>query len=150
MAGIMYIKRTFGINDEDIIVTHDAVRPFVSQRIIKENIDFALSDDAVDTVIAAIDTIVESSDDKNYIKNIPNRNFMYQGQTPQSFNINKFLSAYALLDSKQLDTLTDAAKVFSLANLNNNVKLVSGEQQNFKITTSFDLKMAESFVSERS
>ncbi len=40
------------------IVTHDAVRPFLTQRIIKENIEVAAKSGAVDTVIEAIDTIV--------------------------------------------------------------------------------------------
>ncbi|MDN8774195.1 2-C-methyl-D-erythritol 4-phosphate cytidylyltransferase, partial [Staphylococcus aureus] len=35
---IDHIRNTQGINDDDVIVTHDAVRPFLTQRIIKENI----------------------------------------------------------------------------------------------------------------
>lgn len=41
-------------------MTHDAVRPFLTHRIIKENIQAALEYGAVDTVIDAIDTIVTS------------------------------------------------------------------------------------------
>ncbi len=65
------------------------VRPFLTQRIIKENIEVAAKYGAVDTVIEAIDTIVMSKDKQN-IHSIPVRNEMYQGQTPQSFNINNY------------------------------------------------------------
>lgn len=83
---IDYIRNVNGINNDDVIVTHDAVRPFLTQRIIKENIEVAEKYGAVDTVIEAIDTIVMSKDKQN-IHSIPVRNEMYQGQTPQSFNI---------------------------------------------------------------
>ncbi|MGO3816141.1 MAG: D-ribitol-5-phosphate cytidylyltransferase, partial [Staphylococcus equorum] len=76
-----------GITDEDVIVTHDAVRPFLTHRIIKENIASVLKYGAVDTVITATDTIITSEDGES-IKSIPVRSEMYQGQTPQSFNIN--------------------------------------------------------------
>ncbi|HCU7777820.1 TPA: 2-C-methyl-D-erythritol 4-phosphate cytidylyltransferase, partial [Staphylococcus aureus] len=78
----------------DVIVTHDAVRPFLTHRIIKENIQAALEYGAVDTVIDAIDTIVTSKDNQT-IDAIPVRNEMYQGQTPQSFNINLLKESYA-------------------------------------------------------
>ena len=58
------IEKSYGINDDDIIVTHDAVRPFLTQRIIDENIDAAAEFGACDTVVKASDTIVRSEDGK--------------------------------------------------------------------------------------
>ena len=75
------IEKDFGESDDHIIVTHDSVRPFVTMRIIEENIDAALQYGAVDTVIEATDTIVVSEDAK-IITEIPNRKKMFQGQTP--------------------------------------------------------------------
>ena len=69
---IDYIRNVNGINNDDVIVTHDAVRPFLTQRIIKENIEVAEKYGAVDTVIEAIDTIVMSKDKQN-IHSIPVR-----------------------------------------------------------------------------
>src|SRR5690625_2653728 len=77
---IKYIEEKEGLTDEDILVTHDAVRPFLTHRIIEENIKMGMEYGAVDTVIEAIDTIVESTD-KQFIKDIPRRDIMYQGQT---------------------------------------------------------------------
>ena len=64
MNAIAYIENEYGLGDDDIIVTHDAVRPFVSHRIIEENIEAARAYGAVDTVIPATDTIVQSIDGK--------------------------------------------------------------------------------------
>ena len=95
---IDHIRNVNGINNDDVIVTHDAVRPFLTQRIIKENIEVAAKYGAVDTVIEAIDTIVMSKDKQN-IHSIPVRNEMYQGQTPQSFNIKLLQDSYRALSS---------------------------------------------------
>ena len=85
MNAIAYIEGSFGLADGDIIVTHDAVRPFVSYRIIEDNIEAARKHGACDTVIPATDTIVQSVDGE-LIGSIPQRSEYYQGQTPQSFN----------------------------------------------------------------
>ena len=143
MSGIRYIENEFGINDDDIIVTHDAVRPFLTHRIIEENIEMALEYGATDTVVPAFDTIVESING-DIISDIPRRDFMYQGQTPQSFNIKKLVSLYESLTNEEKEVLTDAAKIFVVKG--QNVKLVNGEVFNMKITTPYDLKLANALV----
>ena len=49
------------ITPEDIVITHDSVRPFITLRMIQDNIKLAQNHDAVDTVVEAVDTIVEST-----------------------------------------------------------------------------------------
>ncbi|MBS4200654.1 2-C-methyl-D-erythritol 4-phosphate cytidylyltransferase [Bacillus sp. FJAT-49732] len=146
MSGIKYIKENFGINDDDVIVTHDSVRPFLTHRIIEENIDAVLEYGAVDTVIDAIDTII-TSEDGEIISDIPVRDTMFQGQTPQSFNIQKLVDLYHQLDEKQKEILTDACKIFILNG--EKVKLVKGEVFNIKVTTPYDLKVANAIIQER-
>jgi D-ribitol-5-phosphate cytidylyltransferase len=143
MNGIKYIEQKFGINSDDIVVTHDAVRPFLTHRIIEENIKMAIEYGATDTVIPATDTIVESLDG-NEISNIPIRNHMYQGQTPQSFNIKKLQQMYNSLSEYEKSILTDAAKIFVVKN--QKVKLVMGDVANIKITTQYDLKIANIMI----
>lgn len=145
MNGLNFIEDNYGLKDEDIIVTHDAVRPFVSSRIISENIEKAEKFGATDTVIAATDTIIETDQTYMNIKSIPKRDVMYQGQTPQSFNIKKLKVAYNKLTEEQRSILTDAAKIVLLAGVDK-VKIVKGEQLNFKITRSYDLKVANLLV----
>ena len=64
MNSIRYIEEKYGLDDDTIIVTHDSVRPFVTHRILEENIRCAKEYGACDTVIPATDTIVESADGK--------------------------------------------------------------------------------------
>ncbi|WP_077358782.1 IspD/TarI family cytidylyltransferase [Virgibacillus halodenitrificans] len=142
---IDYVEEENGLNDEDIIVTHDAVRPFLTHRIIQENIDYGLKNSAVDTVIPAIDTIVESKDD-TYISSIPRRDYMYQGQTPQTFHIKKLKELYDELSIEDKEILSDACKIFSLSG--EKVKIVQGEIFNIKVTTPYDLKVANAIIKE--
>lgn len=144
MNGCKFIEKKYGLSDEDIIITHDAVRPFLTDRIINDNINLLNSNiEAVDTVIPATDTIVESIDRK-IISNIPNRAYMYQGQTPQSFKIKRLLNIYNLLTKDEKDILTDACKIFSIKGYK--VGLVSGESYNIKITNKTDLQIANAIL----
>lgn len=143
LNGCRYIEENYGINDEDIILTHDAVRPFLNQRIIDDNIDAALKYGATDTVVEAFDTIVHSVDGK-VIADIPVRSEMYQGQTPQTFNIKLLMNFFASLTEEEKDILTDACKALVIKGFN--VRLVKGEVYNMKITTQYDLKVANGLV----
>lgn len=143
MNAIDYIEAHYSLNDDDIIVTHDSVRPFLTHRIIEENIKYGKEWGACDTVIPATDTIVESIDG-NFINSVPNRVNMYQGQTPQSFKINKLKKLYNLLSDEEKEIMTDACKIFSVNN--EKVYLVRGEVSNIKITYSNDLKVANSIL----
>ncbi|CDR61654.1 D-ribitol-5-phosphate cytidylyltransferase [Staphylococcus schweitzeri] len=140
---IEHIRNNHSVNDDDVIVTHDAVRPFLTQRIIKENIQVAVEHGAVDTVIEAIDTIVMSKD-REYIHSIPVRNEMYQGQTPQSFNIKLLQESYEALSYAQKEILSDACKI--IVESGHAVKLVRGELYNIKVTTPYDLKVANAII----
>lgn len=137
------IEKQHGENPEHIIVTHDAVRPFLSLRIINENIQGALEYGAVDTVVPAIDTIVKSEDGK-VIKDIPERCYMYQGQTPQSFRIGLLKEMYGSLKDDEKKVLTDACKICVVRNYP--VHLVIGDVINLKITTPGDYKIAQAMV----
>ncbi|EBF5358653.1 2-C-methyl-D-erythritol 4-phosphate cytidylyltransferase [Listeria monocytogenes] len=146
MNGIRYVEKEFGLNEDDIIVTHDAVRPFITHRIIEENIDMALEFGSVDTVIPAVDTIVESTN-HDFITDIPVRGNIYQGQTPQSINMKTIQKHYNNLTDDEKQILTDACKICLLAG--EKVKLVNGGISNIKITTPYDLKVANAIVQER-
>lgn len=143
MNSIRHIEDTYGLDDDTIIVTHDSVRPFVTHRILEDNIRFAREAGACDTVIPATDTIVESQDNTN-ISSIPDRSKMYQGQTPQSFRAKKLRDVYYALTEQEKEILTDACKILVLKG--EKVHLVDGEVFNIKITYPHDLRVAESLL----
>lgn len=145
MNCIDYIKENFGIDDDSIIITHDSVRPFVTHRIIEDNIVAAKRYGACDTVVPATDTIVESINGTT-IESIPVRDYYYQGQTPQSFNIKKLYNLINSLTEEESNILTDACKIFTLKD--EEVHLVDGEVTNIKITYPYDLKLANTILED--
>lgn len=140
---ISAIKGDFTTSEDDIILTHDAVRPFITARIIDDNISAALEFGACDTVIPASDTIA-ISEDKGFITSIPKRDNMYQGQTPQSFKLSILSKVLFSLSADEQKVLTDACKACVIKEVP--VAIVAGEVQNMKITTITDLKIAEHLV----
>ena len=145
MNAINFIENEGNLNDDTVIVTHDSVRPFVTHRIIKENIEAALKYGACDTVFPSSDTIVESVDGE-IISNIPDRSKMYQGQTPQSFKALKLKNMYNSLTDDEKEILTDAAKIFVMKG--EKVALVEGATFNLKITYPYDLRVAKSLLED--
>lgn len=145
MNAIDYIESEGNLDKDTVIVTHDSVRPFVTHRILEENIAACSKFDACDTVIPATDTIVEAANGET-ISNIPNRSQMYQGQTPQSFKALKLREIYGSLSEDEKNILTDAAKIFVLKG--EKVALVAGETFNIKITYPYDLRIAKSLLED--
>ncbi len=143
---ICAIENAYGESDEHIIVTHDAVRPFVTLHMIEENIECAQKYGAVNTVTPAVDTIVASTDGK-VISNIPNRAELYQGQTPQTFRMSLLKELYLSLTDAEKGILTDACKICVVRN--HPVYMVEGDYTNLKITTQSDYKIAQAIAREK-
>lgn len=143
MKIIEAIEAEFTLNAEDILITHDAVRPFLTHRIIEQNIELGLEIGAVDTVIEAVDTIVISPDGLQ-ITDIPQRQQMYLGQTPQTFNMQKLRKLYFEMTLQEREILTDAAKIFIMKG--QKVGIVKGELFNIKVTTPYDLNIANAIL----
>ena len=145
MNAIAFIEESFGLADDDILVTHDAVRPFVSLRIIEDNIEAARKYGACDTVIPATDTIVRSVDGAT-IAEIPVRSEYYQGQTPQSFNAKRLKALFEELADDDKAILTDACKILVLKG--EPVALVQGDVSNMKLTYTNDMRIARAMIDD--
>lgn len=131
-------------NKDDCILIHDGTRPLVSQDIINNNISASKKYDAIDTAIKASDTIINSKDGE-IINTIPARNELYQSQTPQTFKYDLILKAHEAALSGQIQDATDDARLIMA--LGKEVHLVEGNKQNFKITTTDDLKLLKALLS---
>lgn len=142
---VAYVEANYQVDQNTILVTHDAVRPFVSQRIIAENIQAVREHGACDTVIPATDTIVQSEDAQT-ISSIPDRSTLYQGQTPQSFRLLELKELINGLSVEEEMILTDACKIYVLRN--KEVALVRGDVSNMKITYPQDMRVAASLIGE--
>lgn len=135
-----------GMTKEDIILTHDAVRPFINTRIISDNIDAVRKYGACNTVVPAVDTMVRSTDGE-VICDIPARSELFHGQTPQSFNASELMALYAGMSDEEFELYTDACIVF--VRNGRKVHLVAGDRNNIKLTYPEDMEKAEIIIRER-
>lgn len=140
------LKAIGTVGDNDIILTHDAVRPFIDKRIIEENISSAAIYGACNTVVPATDTVLRSGDGR-FINSIPPRAEMYSGQTPQTFNAKKLFSYYEKMSESDMARFTDACSVF--VENGEKVFLVSGSSDNIKLTYPGDMERAEIIFKSR-
>ena len=122
----------------DIVLIHDAVRPFVTERILRENIEGAICFGAVDTCISSADTLIHAPSGKT-IASIPNRQEYLRGQTPQTFRMDWILEAHERASS--LENASDDCQL--VLRMGKPVHVVLGDEKNIKITTEFDLLIAE-------
>lgn len=124
------------------VLFHDAVRPFVDDRIITECLDALDSFEAVDTAIPSADTIIEV-DDRAEIVAIPSRSRLRRGQTPQGFRLSTIRRAYEIAaDDEDFEATDDCSVVFRyLPDVR--IHVVEGTAENMKITEPIDVHIAD-------
>lgn len=126
-----------------IVLVHDAVRPFLTERILRENLQKAREIGAADTCIPSADTLVYAPD-HHTIANIPERSHFFRGQTPQTFHYSLLLQAHQNALEKQITGSTDDCRL--VRELGAPIAVVKGEEANIKITTELDLVLAEQLL----
>lgn len=130
-----FIKDNFETDEKTIVVTHDAVRPFVSEKIILDSIDSAEKFGASVAAVEAVDTVIECQD--GFIKRVPDRSKIFHVQTPQTFLLLKLLELYETLGDSEKAKLTDCSGIF--VSRNERVAVVKGDRANKKITYREDI-----------
>jgi len=129
--------------DTELVLIHDAVRPFVDERIIKDTLSAAGKSGAAGPVIDAADTIIIKRGD--FIEGIPDREDVKRMQTPQGFRYGTILKAHQwALKNGIKDSTDDCGLVLGTGAP---VKAVNGSAGNIKITDRADMFLAERFVS---
>lgn len=129
---------------DSIVLIHDSVRPFVKIAHIKKIIDNTLKFDACILAVKAKETIKICKN--GFIKYTPPRENLWVAQTPQGFNYNLIKNAYEKTIEENLNVTDDASIV---ENLGINVKVISGDYENIKITTLDDLQIGEYFLNSK-
>ena len=138
------IKADHKIKKGDIIITHDAVRPCVTDKMIEANIIAALKYSACGTYVKCIDTVVRSEDGET-VDSTLDRSTLYRAQTPQSFDITLLDKYYSELTDEQKSCLTDTCSIFTAKG--EKIHIVEGDAINIKITTDSDLIIAKLLAS---
>ncbi|MBP3706252.1 MAG: 2-C-methyl-D-erythritol 4-phosphate cytidylyltransferase [Clostridia bacterium] len=125
---------------ETKVLIHDGARPLVSESIISNTVLKLKCADAVVCAVKVNDT-VKLCNDSNVVERTIDRSHLYLAQTPQGVDVAKYKEAYAKFND--LD-LTDDASIMERAGYS--VLITEGSVQNIKITTPYDLKLAEMFI----
>lgn len=144
--GCRFFMENFNFTDSDVVLTHDAVRPFINNKIIKENVAAVSEFGAANTVMPVYDSVIRSSTGDFFTEHLK-RSELYRVQTPQSFRLGELNSLMNSLSEEELEKYTDVASVF--ADRGYRVKLVEGSDYNIKITTPFDLAVAKSIIENK-
>ena len=125
--------------DTEIVLIHDAARPFCSPALIQRVITAAQNSGAAVPGITLVDTL-KRVDEKNMVSTTVDRRSMVAIQTPQGFQYSVLRAAYQNAWKKKLTATDDAGLV---EYLEKPVEVVEGEVNNFKITKPYDLELAE-------
>lgn len=125
--------------ETQIVLIHDAARPFVKPDLITELIDAADRHGAAVPAVPTADTLVEVKSD--FIRAIPDRTQLRRVQTPQAFSYPVIMEAFRRARDDRFTATTDDARL--VHRLGRPVAWVEGAESNFKITTQEDLAMAE-------
>lgn len=128
------------------IIFHDAVRPFVSERIIKDCVLALEKWNAVDVVVDPTDTIVKIKGDT--LMSIPDRRFLARGQTPQAFKKSIIEKAYQKFLNEDNKIASDDCGILLRYLPAEPVFIVKGEESNFKITHQQDIYLADNIIKD--
>ena len=122
----------------DLVVIHDAARPFITTTLIERCIFACKTSDGAIIAMQPHDTIKFSKD--NIVEKTIDRSNIWMAQTPQAFNKQKILEAYSSREFGDL-IVTDESSL--MEKLGYKIMIVPGAEKNFKITTFDDWKRAE-------
>ena len=122
----------------DLVVIHDAARPFITTTLIEKCISACETSDGAIIAVQPHDTVKFSKD--NIVEKTIDRSNIWMAQTPQAFNKRKILEAYS---SNDFDDLIVTDESFLMEKLGYKIMIVPGTGKNFKITTFDDWERAE-------
>lgn len=125
----------------NIVVIHDAARPFIDKQTIERSIRTAGKFGACVVAVPENDTVKLVDARQSRVKRTLDRTVLYRAQTPQAFRYDIIKKAYA---RKLANAATDDASL--VETMGHRVRIVKGSYKNLKITTKDDLKIAEALL----
>jgi 2-C-methyl-D-erythritol 4-phosphate cytidylyltransferase len=123
------------------VLFHDAVRPLLSQRIIRDCVTALREHLAVDVAIPSADTIIQV--DEDVIVDVPRRANLRRGQTPQGFRLATIRAAYENAWRDENFEATDDCTVVLRYQPDTPIYVVPGDEHNMKVTEPVDMFVAD-------
>ena len=130
--------------DDDIVLIHDGVRPFIDEDLLQRSIQLAATGVGALVAVQAKDTIKVVQG--GVVVTTPDRATLWQAQTPQTFRYGQILEAHRQAAAEQFLGTDDCSL---LERIGVSVAIVPGSYRNIKITTPEDLVLAEAFLCEK-
>ena len=121
-------------NDCEYVIIHDGARPFIDEQTVFNCLEKAKQIGGAIVAVKTIDTI-KIVDEDGIIKSTPDRNFLWNAQTPQIFD---YKLIYSLHQKYKDYSFTDDSLLYEKEELP--VAICEGSYSNFKITTLQDLE----------
>jgi 2-C-methyl-D-erythritol 4-phosphate cytidylyltransferase len=131
--------------EADLVLVHDAVRPFVTDAMITAACAAAATDGAAVLAVPVKDTIKVARADGT-VESTPDRRSLWAVQTPQAFRLSLLLDAY---EQAERDGFIGTDDAMLVERLGHPVRIVHGDYANIKITTPEDLDWAEHSLKNR-
>jgi 2-C-methyl-D-erythritol 4-phosphate cytidylyltransferase len=126
----------------DIVLIHDGARPFISDRIIDDGIEYAAIYGACAPGVMPKDTI-KIKGKSNFSIDTPNRETLVAIQTPQVFKFREILECHKKV---KIDKVVVTDDTMVVERYGNKVYLYDGEYTNIKVTTPEDLILGEKLI----
>ena len=130
------VLRAQRIEDDATVIIHDAARPLVSAELVLRCIDGCQEKDGVLPVLPVKDTLYMSKDGKS-VSALLKRSEIVAGQSPEAFRFGKYIAIHDKMSNSELLQISGSTEIAFKAGMQ--IKLVQGEERNFKITTIQDL-----------
>ena len=130
--------------DAKKVLIHDGARCLINPELINKCAAELEKNEAVILATKVTDTI-KIVDNKGFIKETPNREYLWAAQTPQGFLVDSLKKAHKMAIDKNW-IVTDDASLYEM--LNWKVKIIEGNYSNIKVTSPIDLKIAKLFLKD--
>lgn len=130
--------------DDDIVVFLDAVRPFITEEILKNAVYETKKYSATVAVSPVKDTMIVS--ENGIAIDMPDRSKLFHGQAPDSFKFKVIYDSLKSLTPEERKRITGTAQICQTKNIP--IHTFLGDEKNIKITTIMDLFLAKAIFKE--
>ena len=139
-ASVLNGLEALSASSPDLVLIHDAARPFVSTTTISKVIEALKDKPAALAALPVTDTLKRAADDGVVKDTVPSAG-LWRAQTPQGFHFASILAAHRKAAEQGLDQFTDDAAIAEWAGFD--VAIVEDTTGNIKLTTAEDLQLAD-------
>ena len=136
--GLKAIEESLTGEEKEVnVLVHDAARPFLTEKLIRECVKAVEGHDGVLPVLPMKDTVYYSEDGK-VISSLINRDKLYAGQAPELFRLQPYIQANEALLPDKILLVNGSTEPAIMAGMD--IVMIPGDENNYKITTKTDMK----------